>query len=671
VVKQSQTKLMENLSQFNNQISPNAFLKKWNLLIVIGFLVSLRVDAATYTETSISALQSRINNSSTISGDIITLADATYTGSFTINKSGITIRAVTNGGVTLIGSSSVTMNCSNSTLSGFQFKNGNVGTVNVVETTGNANKIIQCNFFNIIAHNYININAGSANNEITNCNIEGKPATMNAGPTIQINTSPTIISYTKIRYCTFMNAYGLGGDFGNEPIRIGLGAEQNNISATVVEYCYFENLGLGDSETISVKSTGNVIRYNTFNNNPKGQLVFRSGSNGTAYGNFFINSGGIRIKEGQNHMIYNNYFEGAGDANSLEIMNYIDNPVATVYVYHNTFYNPGKITMGGAGLYPPTNVKFVNNLIYKSTSGSILSDLNANVSYTNNMFFGGASLGRTFTVAEFSNSNPLLILNTSNYYSLSSTSPALNNANGTYTNIVDNLNVDDDPNLLLDIDRQARPADKTQKDVGANEFTTGIITNKPLTRDDAGPSYLSSVLPVKLSSFNVYLENQKQVKLVWTTLSETNNNYFTLSKSTDGKTFIPLTNVPSKGNGATYKIEDFEPFSGINYYKLSQTDLDGKTEELGIKTIKLSDFKKASFLVYPNPTINGIINIKNQNVDGLQKLEIYNLAGKKILSDKVNFTNGKTSYKIKEQLTKGVYILKIGNETLTSRLVIE
>jgi hypothetical protein len=664
-------KMIEFSLKFNYQLNPNIPLKKWNLLVVITFLISLQVDASTYTVSSISALQNRINNASTIPGDVITLADATYTGNFTINKSGITIKAATNGGVILNGSSRITMECSNSTLSGFQFINGNVGSGNVVEVTGNINKIIQCNFFNIEAQNYIKIKSGSANNEITNCNIEGKPGTINAGPTIQINTSPTIISYTKIRYCTFMNAYGLGGDFGNEPIRIGLGAEQNNISATVVEYCYFENLGLGDSETISVKSTGNVIRYNTFNNNPRGQLVFRSGSNGTAYGNFFINSGGIRIKEGQNHMIYNNYFEGAGDANSLEIMNYIDNPVASVYVYHNTFYNSGKITMGGAGLYPPTNVRFVNNILFKSISESILTDLNSNVSYTNNIFFGGTSLGRTFTAAEFSNSNPLLILNTSNYYSLSSTSPAINNANSTYTNIVDNVNVDDDPNLLLDIDRQARPADKTQKDVGANEFTTGIITNKPLTRDDAGPSYLSSVLPVKLSSFNVYLENQKQVKLVWTTLSETNNNYFTLTKSTDGKTFIPLTNVPSKGNGATYKIEDFEPFAGINYYKLSQTDLDGKTEELNIKTVKVANFNQESLLVYPNPITNGIINIKNQSLNGLQDLTIFDLVGKKVLSDNINFINNSASYQMNQILVKGIYIINVGVKKIKTQIIIE
>lgn len=255
-------------------------------------------------------------------------------------------------------------------------------------------------------------------------------------------------------------------------------------------------------------------------------MVFRSGSNGTAYGNFFINSGGIRIKEGQNQMIYNNYFEGAGDANSLEIMNYIDNPVALVYIYHNTFYNPGKITMGGAGLYPPTNVRFVNNILFKSISGSILKDLNSNVSYTNNLFFGGASLGTSYIASEFTNTNLLLVLNTNNYYSLSATSPALNNLNGTYTSIVDNLNVDDDPNLLLDIDGQAKTTDKTLKDTGADEFTTGTITNNPLARSDAGPSYLVIVLPVKLTSFEAKLENQKQVKLVWKTASETNNNFF-------------------------------------------------------------------------------------------------------------------------------------------------
>ena len=187
-----------------------------------------------------------------------------------------------------------------------------------------------------------------------------KKTTLLFGSVISV---PEFLYKILLANCTFLNFDGEGGDFGNEPIRIGLGPEQNNTSGCIVEYCYFENVGLGDSESISLKSTFNVIRYNTCNNNPKAQFVFRTGNKNSAYGNFFINSGGIRIKEGGNHMVYNNYFEGASELSSLELMNFklnqktkVGDPLTNIFVFHNTFYNPGKIEFGGAGDNPPKNV---------------------------------------------------------------------------------------------------------------------------------------------------------------------------------------------------------------------------------------------------------------------------------------------------------------------------
>ncbi len=684
---------MGDFSIFNNQHNQSKFFNKWNLVIVIVFFVSLQVHAATYTETSIVGLNSRINGLNTVAGDIVLLANGTYiNANVVVGASGITVGAFTSGGVTFNGSSTCSITGSNNVFTGFQYKNGNIGTGNLVEIYGNYNVITQCNFFSIVSHNYLHIRPGSQYTQITYCNLEAKPANPdgsplvtpctgcgNAGPSIQISTSSSVINYTRIRYCTFMNGIGNSGDFGNEPIRIGLGAEQLNVSAAVVEYCYFENVGPSDAETVSIKSVGNVVRYNTQNNNPLGSFSLRTGNNTAVYGNFFINSGGVRIKEGSGHMIYNNYFQGASTNSSLELRN--DNASTspttetwrpnTIYIYNNTFYNPGNIYLNaGNGLFKPINVAFANNIFYK-TSGNIFADSNTNVSFNNNEYFGGASLGvSSATAAQFTNIDPQLILNANNYYGLSSNSPAINNSNGTYTAIVNNPNVDIDPYLMLDIEGQTRPTDKTQKDMGADEYTTGTITNKPLARSDAGPSYLVVLLPVKLISFEANLQNQKQVNLAWKTASESNNDYFTVSKSDDGKTFISLINTPSKGDGGAYTIIDFEPFAGISYYKLSQTDKDGKIEELAIKTIMVANFNQVDLSIYPKPANNGLINITNQTLSGLQEVVIYDLGGKKLLSDKVNFINGNASYKINDTLGKGIYIIYIGENKLKSTIII-
>ena len=497
-------------------------MNKIFLSITILLVNFLNIDAKTINVKTIAELQKAINTAT--SGDIIVLADNTYkdAGLIKISASGITVKAATVGGVILTGNSSIRITGSKNTLTGFQFKDiasggkredledGSEKGLKVVEIQGNYNIVTQCNFFNCSSRNYVHFEEGSNHNELSYCNLEAKPAVMNGGACVQITTSATVVNHTKIHHCTFMNFPGDGGDFGNEPIRIGLGVEQNNISGAVVEYCYFENLGLGDSETISIKSTNNVIRYNTFNNNPLAQVVFRTGNRNAAYGNFFINSGGIRIKEGGNHTVYNNYFEGATQSSSLELMNFklnqktlVGNPLDSIYVYHNTFYNAGVIEMGGNNAKgkqgksnPPKHVQFANNLIFKE-KGTVIENLNNDVTYTNNFYFGGAALGYVAKATEFANVDPLMAKNKNGYFSLSEKSPAINKAMGAYPSLFVNPVVDIDPNILLDIKGQARPADRTQKDMGCEEFSSDKTENinHPLKRSEVGPLFLANNKP--------------------------------------------------------------------------------------------------------------------------------------------------------------------------------
>lgn len=71
----------------------------------------------------------------------------------------------------------------------------------------------------------------------------------------------------------------------------------------------------GESEIISVKSNGNVIRRNTFRA-CAGSLVLRHGDDNIACGNFFFGdgeneSGGVRL-QGTGQIVANNYFDGLG-----------------------------------------------------------------------------------------------------------------------------------------------------------------------------------------------------------------------------------------------------------------------------------------------------------------------------------------------------------------------
>ncbi len=558
----------------------------YKIPILLFLLIPILFKGATINVSSIAALQTACNNSS--SGDIIILENGTYLDvSLNINKSNITVKAQTPGGVFLNGADDININGNYVTFSGFQFTSGDIGTNYLLEVFGNYNKLTHLNFSGYFAKKYIVISGGSKYNEITYCNIEKKPAAAELGCTIQISTSPTVIGYHKISYCSFQNYYGLGGDNGNEPVRIGLGSEYLNKSRTIVEHCYFNNTGLGDSESVSVKCQENIIRFCTFTNQQNAMLCFRNGDNNVAYSNFFINAGGIRVKEANNIFCYNNYFENSGIGSSADAVTYVyvaplvpptsASPrtlnLSNINFVHNTFFNCGYIDLGGIGA---TNTTWANN-IFQKNSGNIYKNPNEGSTWLGNIYQG--NIGITIP-SGMTSANPFLSLNSEGYRGLSSNSP-VDNANASYPTILDIPVLDDDPNLLFDISGQARPAIVILKDVGCDEYTTGTTTNHPLTLSEVGPSYLvlantsfelndsNSILypnPTKNSfqlklpanynqgSIMVYQINgqliqKKEIDL--SMLDAENNISFDVSKYNDGIYFVQLQ---TESHTKSYKL---------------------------------------------------------------------------------------------------------------------
>jgi hypothetical protein len=453
------------------------FLVKFVLIL---FFISFKTNAAIINVSSISALQTASNTASP--GDIIVLANNTYLNStINITTSNITVRAETPGGVILNGTNAITISGNNVTFSGFQFISGSI-TGNVITVTGNYVTLTQLNFNGYSAQKYINLQGQY--DEVAYCNFENKPTSAPIGNLVHIAPNGTVPNYAKIRYCSFRNMGGTGGDNGNECIRIANGAQSTFLCRTIVEYCYFENTGNGDSEAISVKSRENTLRFNTFRNNQNAMMVFRNGNDNVAYGNFFIGAGGIRIKEANNIYCYNNYFENAGVGGTMNAVtyDYISPNLKNINFLHNTFVECGLINLSSGA----TNNTWANN-VFKKSSGDIFIGSSSGITWSGNIYQGtlGISIPSGIT-----NLDPKLTKNSENYYGLSDLSPAINNSSATYPAIMDIANIDDDPSLSFDISGQSRPMLKSEKDAGCDEFTSGNTINRPLILTDVGPSYL-------------------------------------------------------------------------------------------------------------------------------------------------------------------------------------
>ncbi len=442
-----------------------------------------RLSAGDIPVSSIAALQAAINAASP--GDVIILADGTYLdNTITIGTSDITVRPATHGGVFLNGTNAITISGNAVTFSGFQFTSGSIPGI-VITVSGDHDVLTQLNFDSYSAQKYINLQGQY--DEVSYCNFRNKPISAPPGNLVHVAPNGVVPSYAKIRYCSFKDMPGAGGDNGNECIRIANGPQSTYLCRTVVERCYFENTGPGDSEVISVKSRGNVIRFCTSINNTSGNFCFRNGDSSVAYGNFFINAGGIRVKVANAIFCYNNYFQNCGDGKITAPVKYVYDSGAGVphlgnlNFIHNTFVNGTAIELDSHA----TANTWANN-IFKKSSGKIFTG-SAGVSWAGNIYQGtlGISIPSGMT-----NADPQLALNSEGYYGLTSSSPAIDAASASYPPIMDIPNIDDDPTLAFDIQGQTRPSTVTLKDVGCDEYTTGTITNRPLTLADVGPAYL-------------------------------------------------------------------------------------------------------------------------------------------------------------------------------------
>jgi len=434
--------------------------------------------------SSLSALQAAVD--SAVAGDVIQLANGTYRdGSLRIRASGITVEAQTAGGVTLSGSQSFIVDGDDIVLRGLRFAAGSNPGI-VITVNGSRNTLTELSFDGYSAQKYVVLSAGSQRNAVTWSNFANKPTTAPKGNLVHIDPDPAVPGHHLISRNSFQHLPGTGGDYGNEPIRIGNGAQSTYVSRTVVEHNVFEDTGPGDSEAISVKSRENVLRWNTMRNNPDAMFVFRNGDANVAYGNFFLRSGGIRIVEANDIWIYGNHFEYAGVGGTMAALTYdaVSPNLTNVNVIHNTFFEPSTISLGATG----AQNTWADNLLVKS-SGALFSGTPTGIGWTGNLHRGtlGITLnpGGSTAVAD-----PGLAAGPQGFQVLSAGSPAIDRATIDYPAIRDIAGVDDDPSLALDVQGQARPAERGLKDVGADEYVTAVAVRGPLALTDVGPSYL-------------------------------------------------------------------------------------------------------------------------------------------------------------------------------------
>jgi hypothetical protein len=140
-------------------------------------------------------------------------------------------------------------------------------------------------------------------------------------------------------------------------------------------------------------------------------------------------------------------------------------------------------------------------------------------------------------------------------------------------------------------------------------------------------------LPIELLSFTVKPENNT-ITISWATTSETNNNYFTVEKFDESNYYETVVIINGAGNSNSllnYTAIDIDPSSGVSYYRLKQTDFDGKFSYSNL--VKVDFEKSLDINIYPNPFItNATIMITDASQMNNYELRIYDVLGTEVMN---------------------------------------
>jgi hypothetical protein len=215
-------------------------------------------------------------------------------------------------------------------------------------------------------------------------------------------------------------------------------------------------------------------------------------------------------------------------------------------------------------------------------------------------------------------------------------------------------------------------ADQIDIGTGPPEYsgTSGEISGPTFVSDGTPPTSGGGLppgyipLPVELLTFTAN-PNENSIILRWSTASELNNDYFTLEKSHNGRDFDLLGKVVGNGTKSTqtdYAYTDNNPYLGLSYYRLSQTDFDGTSEIFPAISVLFTP--TSNLRVYPNPIRNNALRIQSTGYQENEavNLNLYNIYGQMIISKKLNadsYGNLETSILFADHWKEGHYILEL------------
>jgi lysophospholipase L1-like esterase len=186
-------------------------------------------------------------------------------------------------------------------------------------------------------------------------------------------------------------------------------------------------------------------------------------------------------------------------------------------------------------------------------------------------------------------------------------------------------------------------------------------------------------LPVELTRFSARLTPPNDVLLEWETATETDNAYFEVQRSPDGKVFEEIGRVAGAGTTVVaqrYTYTDSAATPGTLYYRLKQVDTDGDSSLSQVVHVQVRGLPHA-LKVFPTSSKGQhvTLHLQHSHPHHMADVYVYTKEGKLVHKQQVELDHkGIFSTKIlTDQLHgAGIYLVRVmaGDKVYSSKFVV-
>ena len=176
-----------------------------------------------------------------------------------------------------------------------------------------------------------------------------------------------------------------------------------------------------------------------------------------------------------------------------------------------------------------------------------------------------------------------------------------------------------------------------------------------------------TALPLALVTFEAY-PHEKYVLLKWVTEAETDTDFFTIERTTDGSSFATVGTTLAAGQSEPgeqlhYELTDTDPRPGTSYYRLRTTDFDGSFSLSALEEVRYTADAATewNYVLFPNPNDGTRLHLetRGQINGGTLAVELFDAAGRSVLRQQLTDRGSAThTLDLSGRLAAGSYLVR-------------